>query len=474
MKIAVGYFYQESTTFNPFVMGLNAFTVVEGEASKYRFAASKVFEDQGITVVPTVFANANSGGCVTLEAYQYISDKIIDVLKKEQVDGVWLHLHGSMEVENFGSAEADLLRRIREVIPADAPISMVCDLHANLHDDVPKYANIIRSYRTAPHVDQEECERVTAQLLVDCIKNKNIVHPVFKRVMMITPGEKSTTDTEPMMSVLAKARELEQLPGIMQVSYVNGHAWTDRPNTSAGAIVTPASPEYNDLAEKAANELAEYAFSVREQFVFHQLTLDPDESLDRAIAHVGKPVFITDSGDNTTGGASGINTLMLRKLMQRDLKGKKAIVAAILDTNAYEKLAAHEIGDKVSVEVGIGYDSDSAPVLVEGTLKAKGDLMGYYSSKNDITGYVCTVSMGDIDVVVANASDSYTTINHFTKAGLDVNDYDIVIVKQGYLFVELAAIASLHIMALTPGACNLIVEDMEFHNLLRPMYPLDK
>ena len=82
--------------------------------------------------------------------------------------------------------------------------------------------------------------------------------------------------------------------------------------------------------------------------------------------------------------------------------------------------------------------------------------------------------MGDIDVVVANASDSYTTINHFTKAGLDVNDYDIVIVKQGYLFVELAAIASLHIMALTPGACNLIVEDMEFHNLLRPMYPLDK
>lgn len=100
--------------------------------------------------------------------------------------------------------------------------------------------------------------------------------------------------------------------------------------------------------------------------------------------------------------------------------------------------------------------------------------MGYYSSKNDVTGHVCTVSMGDIDVVVANGGDSFTTVNHFTRAGLDINDYDVAIVKQGYLFAELAAIASLHIMALTPGACNLIIEDMEFHNLLRPMYPLDK
>jgi len=474
MRIAVGYFYQESTTFNPFLMDRDAFTLLEGEAGKKRISASKVLEDSGVEVVPTIFASAISGGCVTEDAYRFFSDKILDVLEKEKVDGVWLHLHGSMEVVNVGSAEADLLRRIRKVIPPETPIALTVDLHANLHDDVPKLANIIRSYRTAPHVDQEECERVTAELLVDCIRRKAVVTPVFKRVLMITPGEKSTTNTEPIKSILAKVREYEKLDGIMQVNYLNGHAWTDRSNTSAAVLVVPETNEHRQLAQRVADELAEYAFSRRQDFVFHQLTLGPDEALDRALSEEGKPIFITDSGDNTTGGAPGINTLLLQKLVKKDLNGKKVVVAAILDKETYGKLSSYEVGDRVAVDVGINYDSDSAPVRVEGMLKAKGELLGYYSSKNDVTGQVCTVSMGDIDVVVANGGDSFTTVNHFTRAGLNIDDYDIAIVKQGYLFAELTEIAKLHIMALTPGACNLIIEDMEFHNLLRPMYPLDK
>lgn len=474
MKIAVGYFYQESTTFNPFIMGKEAFTIVEGEAVKERIFATEVFEEAGVEIVPMIFATAISGGCVSEEAYRYCSDKIIEVLKREKVDGVWMHLHGSMEVINVGSAEADLLRRIREVVSSETPISIVVDLHANLHDDVPKLANIIRAYRTAPHVDQESCEHVTAKLLIDCINRKAKITPVFKRVMMITPGEKSTTDTSPMKDIQEKAREYEKLDGILQVSYVNGHAWTDRPNTSAGVVVIPESDQYHELAEKVADELADYAFSRRKDFKFHQLTLDADEAIERAVSESNGPVFITDSGDNTTGGAAGINTLMLQKLIKKELKNKKVVVAAIWDKKAYEKLASYNVGDSVSVDVGVNFDADSAPVKVNGILKAKGDLLGYYSSKDDITGHVCTVSMDNIDVVVASGCDSFTTIKHFTKAGLNINDYDVIIVKQGYLFVELASIASLHIMAMTPGACNLLVENMEFHNLLRPMYPLDQ
>ena len=474
MKIAVGYFYQESTTFNPFVMGRNSFTLLEGDAAKQRISATPVLEALGADVVPTIFCSAISGGCVTEDAYRFFSGKIIEAIRKEKLDGIWLHLHGAMEVVDVGSAEADLLKRIRDVAGNDIPISLVLDLHANIHDDVPKYANIIRNYRTAPHVDQEECEKVTAELLVDCIKKNIKPIPVFKRVLMITPGEKATTNTEPIKSILRKAEEYEKMEGIMHVSYANGHAWTDRSNTSAAVIVTPRSDEYRGLAETIATELAEYAFSVRHDFKFHQLTLDADGALDRALAEEGKPVFITDSGDNTTGGAPGINTLLLQKLIKKDLKNKKIAVAAIMDAAAYEKLASHQPGDKVSVDVGVNYDSDSAPVRLDGTLTVKGDLLGYYSSKNDVTGQVCTISLGNIDVTVANQGDSFTTINHFVRAGLNIDKYDVIIVKQGYLFDELSKIAHLHIMAMTPGACDLNVENMEFHQLLRPMYPLDK
>lgn len=474
MRIAVGYLYQESTTFNPFLMERDAFTLLEGEEGKNRIYAAKILENLGVEVVPTIYAAAISGGCVTEDAYHYLSDKMFRVLKKEKVDGVWLHLHGAMEVVRIGSAEADLLKKIRQLISPETPISLTVDLHANLHDDVPRLVNILRSYRTAPHVDQEECERITAELLVDCINRKAVVTPVFKRVPMITPGEKSTTGTEPIKSILAKVKEYEKLDGIMQVNYINGHAWADCPNTSASVVVVPMTNEYQGLAQKTADELAEYAYSRRHDFTFHQLTLRPEQALERALKEEGKPVFITDSGDNTTGGAPGINTLLLQKLVKKNLNGKKVAVAAILDKEAYEKLCCYSVGQHVTLDVGMNHDSDSAPVKVEGILKAKGELMGYYSSKNDVTGQVCTVSMGDVDVVVANAGDSFTTLNHFRRAGLDINDYDIIIVKQGYLFAELTAIAKLHIMAMTPGACNLIVEDLEFHNLLRPMYPLDK
>jgi len=239
-------------------------------------------------------------------------------------------------------------------------------------------------------------------------------------------------------------------------------------------LIIPQSEEYQELAEDIAVEFADYVYSLRNEFIFHQLTLDPEEALDRAIREDKKPIFITDSGDNTTGGAPGITTLLLQMLMKKDIKDKKIAVAAILDKGAHDKLLKQEIGKKVTVEVGVNYNEDSAPVKLEGILKAKGDLLGYYSAKEDIAGSVCTVSVGNIDVVVADHGDSFTTINHFTKAGLDINDYDIIIVKQGYLFVDLNAIADLHIMAMTPGACNLIVEEMEFNNLIRPMYPLDK
>lgn len=202
--------------------------------------------------------------------------------------------------------------------------------------------------------------------------------------------------------------------------------------------------------------------------------MEPEESIDLALRENKKPIFISDSGDNTTGGAPGINTLLLQILMNKNLGDKKVAVAAILDRGACKKLSQYEVGEKLTIDVGINYDQYSSPVRIKGELKAKGDLMGYYASKNDVVGSVYTVSDGNIDLVVADEGDSFTTINHFTAAGLDIDDYDVIIIKQGYLFDELSKISKLHIMAMTPGATNLRVDDLEFNNLIRPMYPLDK
>ena len=57
---------------------------------------------------------------------------------------------------------------------------------------------------------------------------------------------------------------------------------------------------------------------------------------------------------------------------------------------------------------------------------------------------------------------------------MNIKDYQVVVVKQGYLFPELSSIADLAILALTPGATNQIIEDLEYKKFIPPVYPLKR
>ena len=50
----------------------------------------------------------------------------------------------------------------------------------------------------------------------------------------------------------------------------------------------------------------------------------------------------------------------------------------------------------------------------------------------------------------------------------------IVVVKQGYLFPDLADHAPCAVMALSPGATNLNLRELSYRNLSRPIFPLDE
>src|SRR5690625_2249004 len=93
MRIVVGNWYQESTTFNPFLMDKRSFAFFEGEESRYRVAATEALEKRGVEVIPTIYATAISGGCVTEEAYRFFADKIINVLKRKRILTVFGYIY---------------------------------------------------------------------------------------------------------------------------------------------------------------------------------------------------------------------------------------------------------------------------------------------------------------------------------------------------------------------------------------------
>src|SRR5690242_12660356 len=71
-------------------------------------------------------------GWVTEEAFETLTGKMIEGLKAEgPFDGIYLSLHGAMAVRGIARPEAELARRVREVVGPKAFIATTFDLHGN-------------------------------------------------------------------------------------------------------------------------------------------------------------------------------------------------------------------------------------------------------------------------------------------------------------------------------------------------------
>src|SRR5215475_7760419 len=71
-------------------------------------------------------------GWVTEDAFETLVGKMIEGLKTQgPFNGVFLSLHGAMAVRGIARPEAELARRVREIVGAKVPIAATFDLHGN-------------------------------------------------------------------------------------------------------------------------------------------------------------------------------------------------------------------------------------------------------------------------------------------------------------------------------------------------------
>jgi microcystin degradation protein MlrC len=80
----------------------------------------------------------------------------------------------------------------------------------------------------------------------------------------------------------------------------------------------------------------------------------------------------------------------------------------------------------------------------------------------------------NVTVIVTTQRKGFTTIADFTEVGVDPLSHKIVVVKLGYLFPDLIQVAPKALMALSPGASDLALERLPYHQIQRPMFPIDK
>lgn len=466
MKILEGSFQCEANTFCTQRAGIEDFEVFEGEELLDKMAATPVFRMAGAQVVPLLYASALPSGMVSREAFEHYKKIFTELVQKHKdADGIYLYLHGAMYVEGLGSGEEWLVKAVREVVGDSVPISAALDFHANLSDGFISNVNAVQGFRTAPHTDHDDTERRAAKSLLKCIRKKICPVPVYVRIPYLG-GDAATTGKEPFVSI---TKELERMDGeeeTVSCAFFNGQPWYDSPYTGNCAVISGTD---GHKSKEAARMLAKTFWDGRENLRIDH-ALPPDQAVETSLQNHDGVLFVTDSGDNTTAGANGKGTLLLGKYLKEDQEG--VLVCGILAPESVDILSKLKPGESRDIVLCRGqFQKQETETAIRVVLKKKGIVSGW---AGDDVGEGVLVGCGNTDIVLTNARAAFTTPLHFRKMRIRPEDYRVIVIKMGYLFPRLREISERFIFALTPGVSSNDFAQIEYQNLKKRMYPIDK
>ena len=113
MKIIVASFQCESNSKAKIHPLKEDFEYFKGQDIFQKLAVKEIFENNGFEVVPSIYAVALPSATVERDTYDFYANQILQTVKDNaDASGVYIFFHGSMEVEEIGSGELYLLKKI--------------------------------------------------------------------------------------------------------------------------------------------------------------------------------------------------------------------------------------------------------------------------------------------------------------------------------------------------------------------------
>jgi microcystin degradation protein MlrC len=326
--------------------------------------------ERGWTIIPTIQMAAMPGGTVEAEALAMFRRNFFPVLEArlDELDGVFLVLHGAMVSEDSDDPEGELLRDIRQLLArrkVDIPVVGVLDLHANVSHAMIDNSSALVAYRENPHNDARETAVRAAGLLEALMDNPAVSQVHLPTRFVLAPTGVGSAD-DPMRAVLAAARAIEARdPDILNINVMAGYAYADV--ADCGFSLSAATRGEPARAMAYLREL----LGVLETNIAKGYPRDA--SLDDVLARVDTlpsgngPVLLVEPADNIGGGTPGDATDLLGPLLRT---GRRGIVAAIADPEAVAQCVAAGVGATVSLSIGGKTDEHhGAPLAFTGSVR---------------------------------------------------------------------------------------------------------
>lgn len=409
--------------------------------------------ERGWEVVPIFGAYATPSGTLTRGAFDALQAALEQELcAAEQVDAVFLELHGAMVAEEIPDPEEAILHTIRRRLP-DSPIACVLDFHANMATRRLSAADVLIGYRTNPHIDTYERGAAGAYLLDSLRMSGAGLHRAHRGIPLIAPPICQGTDVSPMRDCLELARDLETDLGLLDVTVHAGFAYSDVPHLGMGFSATAAA-EKAAAAERAVERLADYAWSQRSEF--NRALPNAREAMTLATQRPGR-IAIADTGDNINGGSTGDATWLLHEALSHP--GVR-VLASICDPLSLTTIQSAGVGTTLPVQLGGRHASSGSPLSADVTVLHLGD--GTFTNAGPMAagavvsmGSAAVVRCSKADIVVQERPVQPNDPQLFRSLGISPEEYDVILLKgAAALRAAWAEVVDEIVDAATPGATD--------------------
>lgn len=428
-----------------------------------------------IELIPTVAANAMPSGIVTADTYRSLKERILNDIKKAgKVDGVIALLHGSMVAEGVGNAEGDLLHAVRQVVGPKVPIACTLDLHATITNLLVESCDLLFGHNTNPHVDSYERAVEACDATVAMARGKIKPVKALRKPPMMPPTINMRTTEGPMVKIFERAYAMERNSAVINVNVAGGFPFADTEESGFSVVVITNNDQ--GLAEKYAQELSDFAWSLRREFL-KPLTPVP-EAVRKAIEAKEGPMILADVADNPGGGGSGDGTVVLKTLIE--MGAKDVGFALIKDPEAVAKAIGAGVGATITMKVGGKTDSfHGPPVEVTGRVKTITDGVFIHKgpmgtgSKGEI-GRSAVLEVDGVELIVAERKMAPNDPEIFRRHGIEPTEKKILVVKsRGHFRAAYEPFAKEIIEVDAPGVASPNLKQFPYRHVRRPIFPLD-
>ena len=483
MRLALIHIGQESDTFNPDPTTLDHFrsfglyhgpemlSELEGLGQVGGYLEAVRSLDRDIESVPIIRGWAGAGGRLTNEAHEFFLQAIRDGLSAAgTIDGLALQLHGACAAEGEDDVEGRQLEVCREILGDDIPIVLSLDHHANITTAMVELSDAIVGHRTQPH-DPFDTGRIAAQLLVQIVDGDVSPTTAWRKLPLLSHQEQYLTSQGPMKQWFDRARELEAVDGVVQISNFPMQPWLDVAEGGwATVVVTDDDPV---LADRCADQLAELAWSLREQFQ-KKVSVPVDDAVRLADETDGLTI-LSDTGDSVFGGSAGDSNVILEAALRLGLSG--TMILPLVSRDAVDTLTAAGEGATVTLLIGGDTTPIFEPLEVTGVVRSLSsgpvDIIEHSQRQVDM-GRTAVFDVGPVTILVSEMRGLGGNVPEVYRAnGVEPSEHGIVVLKTASNFQYFTPMATGVIRVDTPGPTQSDIAGLEWSSVPRPIYPLD-